>query len=639
MDFSLEKQKVADLLNIPNNDNWDLVDMLPEKHLYLAHYSYSSDKEKYGHIRGLLVDTQLGLVICKSYRYIPTVYMDEIKPDVEGRVELTNLENNASKLHQDAPKSSDEASGSPKMSLAVTKDAETGEKFPIYFNLKNTHLQIGYEGTAMRVIKHRGQVYHLTHRHLKTAEATWGASPSFKQLYSDLGGPSDDQLFLKNCDSSPYCHIFTLVHPTLMCTTRQYVGRGYLIYAGCQKMYGEESVTVEGVGKQKLNQEMQTRLGPIEAEPADISCIKNLNIAKEMPDITEMTPPFIYIPKPFNLLEANQHLKYGFHHPETLEKYGKYDVRHNLGGFVLVLDDKQQIKYRIQSSGSTFRNRLMHNQPDTYKQYVILSRDAFVNNPKDREIYNEKYPILPKITIKDLESYLMSEKRILIWPTHVCKSYNNEMKNHNDFAYNVFANFILSMPFHLQRQSLGYKIKLDKEKNLLSDFLYRLAVDGTSTNKYYSRVGQIISQAKKFAADRKYTGEDYLNSVGESIDFFLNCEDGPSLWKLLQQMKLRESEDTSYSGSPKMNREEGFKYGVNAEKNYVNKNGKSSPEMNARKFYRKSENKNTLGEYIVVQRSDENSSSPAASPVSSPQHEKRVVRTIIIKKKEKKNDK
>ena len=72
------RQQIANILQISDNDSWEIVDSVPTEFLYMVHYTENADLEIYGKFRGTIVDVKAGVVIRKGIGYTPTVTSDEL---------------------------------------------------------------------------------------------------------------------------------------------------------------------------------------------------------------------------------------------------------------------------------------------------------------------------------------------------------------------------------------------------------------------------------------------------------------------------------------------------------------------------------------------------------------------------------
>lgn len=194
---------------------WDIEDHLPNSGVYLLHYKKEalrsivndpdfamSEKTALFQLRGLIVDTRHpgGIkVVCRSFGYTPSITLDSLRTG-----------------------------------LIKAKD-QVG--VDVAFDIKDAIIQPCYEGTLIRRWKHsyidddgklNTQVFMSSHRRISVEFSTWSKSKPFSELYKELKGPSDDELFSDKLYSN-ICYVFILCHPSVIAASKVDVGKGWLI--------------------------------------------------------------------------------------------------------------------------------------------------------------------------------------------------------------------------------------------------------------------------------------------------------------------------------------------------------------------------------------------------------------------------
>nr|WIL05419.1 putative polynucleotide kinase [Pithovirus mammoth] len=300
--------KVSQLLGVPISRHWSKADSNEDLELY--HFAPEADVSQYGSVRGVVVDPVENVIVARSYDYTPTLTADKILLDDNQGLSVVDDEG---KLH------------------LVEKD-----KF---------FFRRGFEGTIMRVFKHNGKVYHSSHRRLDTYRSRWGTSPPFLQIYQDLGGPKDEELFNPEMDFSPHCHVFLMVHPSLLNASLQVMDSGYIVYLGSLKMWGEDKF----VGK-KIDWELHRP-----------SCVSSL------PE--EISSPFLLAPPESSLEEANLHLEKGWNGVD--------------GEFIIIYivpekETESRMPHLLKVASTSYQNRssVRNNDPNIYHRFVEMSSDA-----------------------------------------------------------------------------------------------------------------------------------------------------------------------------------------------------------------------------------------------------------------------
>lgn len=195
------KQAIASILKIAINDQWDIFDSHVDDGLYLVHHTPTANIEKYGWLKGVIVDVPREEVVCQTYGASVTVSLSmfrDIAP-TNNVFMFTSLDG---------------------QNLVVPEENATWVK--------------GHDGTLVRVWKHpiTCKIYISSHKRIDTSNANWGGSETFTELYKSLNGPLDT-LFP---DNSPSCynHVysFMIIHPALQIGSRIPLEKPKLMYLG-----------------------------------------------------------------------------------------------------------------------------------------------------------------------------------------------------------------------------------------------------------------------------------------------------------------------------------------------------------------------------------------------------------------------
>ncbi len=192
------KDRIAKVLEIENNDYWHISDDDVSNDLYLVHYAETADMDKYGHLRGVVVDLQDNVVVCHSLGYSPIAVSDELV-------------------------------------ISVNNTVDVRDEFGIVHSTGTDRVafKMGFEGVFVRAFHYRGKTYHSSYRRLDISRSKWGHSTTFEEMYGELGVP-DDQLFGNG--KPPYCYMFILVHPDVLNVSKQSIGPGFAVYMGASKI-------------------------------------------------------------------------------------------------------------------------------------------------------------------------------------------------------------------------------------------------------------------------------------------------------------------------------------------------------------------------------------------------------------------
>ena len=79
-----EKRIAAKVLKVPEDDSWNVIDVVGD--LALCHYRYNVENEYNVHIRGVIIDTKNMCVVCSSFGQDTIVVSDQIKEDQENYI-------------------------------------------------------------------------------------------------------------------------------------------------------------------------------------------------------------------------------------------------------------------------------------------------------------------------------------------------------------------------------------------------------------------------------------------------------------------------------------------------------------------------------------------------------------------------
>jgi hypothetical protein len=242
-----------EILQLPDQRGWSVVDRVGS--LALVHYDEDADMKLLGHLRGVLLDLEQKVVVAGSFGYTATAVAEELTPDSEGNLTLTD---------------------------------EIGDTHQ--FLTATTVIKPIFEGVVIRVIWWGGRSYHFTHRKIEPVRSRWGSSPSFLTMYEEAGGPTDGELFDTAHPYSTTCYFFLVCHPALLVGTRQRVETPYLLYLARQETVLEQ-----------------------EALPGEESFFLTPTLSGRV------AAPCIHKPTHFSLAQANHHLQYGYYDPFTPE--------------------------------------------------------------------------------------------------------------------------------------------------------------------------------------------------------------------------------------------------------------------------------------------------------------------------------
>jgi hypothetical protein len=445
--ISKAEEIISKVVGYRRKECWKISDFLPNDNLYLIHYEAGINLNKFGHLRGVVVDIKLKLIVCKSQGFIQSSVQDELKINTE------------------------------------TGDLEVFQRNGEFYNFQKDKFQIhrSLEGVVYRVIKHNGTVYHITYKRLNCKNSRWVISKTFHEMYDELNLPADNVLFDEETIYSPWCYTFLLVHPDLIVASRQDVGNGYVSYLGAEEMWDVKDMTDKGV-----------KTGPIKANEANFETSSNL------PSTVENN--FVYKSAQINIEEANSFLSEGFY-----PGYGNKG-RLSTGESVLIYayDDEGKIKKTLQVMSRSYEWRIdmRKNQAYLYCVFVAHRYKTYnsLDDKKNREDYIENYNLIPYMSFEDVDKNL---PLVSIEGKVDIKDYNTKNKR----EYMMWLTFLLSCPLHKQREVYGYLEKFKKEKTALIEFLFSIYQGDIvleESNRHIQRIVNTASNANRNFFSNKF---------------------------------------------------------------------------------------------------------------------------------------
>ena len=518
------KEEIADILGIENNDYWEIISSQPDHDLYMVHYTANADKKVYGHLRGTVIDVLAKTIVCQSFGFTPVVNQAELSIDPRGDLDLTDIYG-------------------------------TRYQMPI----DQVVIKQGFEGTVLRIFKHDGIVYHSTHHRLDGSRSRWGDSPTFLQMYQELNGPTNEELFNPDSCYSPYCYVFLMVHPALLLSSKQNVGPGYLVYLGSREMYSTDPEL--GPYRQSLETSLidihdeRPDAGYIDPELRDpaISQEMQSRVYDEMP--SQIESPFIFRPNDLSLDEANHFIRYGFY--DSFDDI-QLDSRLGIGEFVMIYyydEDGNLLQLlKVQGPAYQWRTEMRDNNPNLYQQLYLLLNGSYIEaqNPDFRRQYAQLYPLLTPYSVEATQR-LIRRGPILIWPQDLSIDPAEIPLNEWEQRFrNIWQSYLVSVPLHRQEEVFRLYQSFFQDRDLVITWLITLNEedDLLSSNESISRrARQIITQARCLARDRTMVREGYgsdgrkgngsiFTMTEDNIRILILKEEGASLYRLVKEASL-----------------------------------------------------------------------------------------------------
>ncbi len=488
-DEMLLKQKIAPILSLEVDGPWEIVSQLDD--LVMVHYTsnhktldLSEDMKKYAALRGVVIDIKTNTIVCASYPHAQRVMSSS----------LIVTENE----------------------LVLNNDK---------LNLEDVIIKTGFEGTLMHVFKFNGKVYRVTRKRLDPSKSRWGNSKKFGEIYVELNGPKDEELFDPTKNYSPYVHTFILVHPDLLISSRDYVQKGFLVYLGAKKMYEENSYPVD---------EVDTELHI----PLMINYMNDSD-GKHALDGTGK----IYYPHPLNLAQANKHLMFGFY--DSFPGYENLDSRMLPGEFIIVEDKNTHKMYKVESPAYVWRTSLRNNNPNLKHQFFELL--DYVSSKVGDEKY--KYTFLP-LMLYDYNSLVenINKEPIIVW-SNGNNSTSNDILNRDGKIYQIWENFLLAVPLCKQAEVVTYLPFLIQKREEVITWLKKLSdINNLDATKFSKRVQDILLKTKMFAQkNQNRNKKDIRTLTHDNIQNFIYKELGSSLYRLIREMTQNQEQNQNYN--------------------------------------------------------------------------------------------
>lgn len=492
---------IAEILHIPNDDNWMIQDSIPEKNLYLIYYTEHADLNRYGNLRGIIVDTDAKAIVSRGRGYVPVVTTDNITPDEKGELHLT-------------------------------------DEYKYSYTVKDFAIQRGFEGTTIYRFKHNGIVYFSTNKIIDATRSRWGAaSKQFKEIYDELGGPKDNDLFDSETLFSPYVHEFLIVHPDLLIVTKLPIGTGFICYLGCKVIWDVKNSPFSNYNPDRDD---------------DIMVVAGID---KVPINTKV--PVVHLVKDITLQEANKHLQYGFYEEQD---FSQIDSRLTSAEFVVLysFNEKKEVQnvIKIQSTAYAWRDAMRkQNNNLKYRFYELVTKSYFSNqeDPEDiYDIYLEEFPVMTPREIKELEN-LIHKEALIVYPQeqdYTGTRFMSMLEKKEQRLYNIFLCFLMAVPLHQQEQVLGLYPEFEKDRMDLIYWIQRLRSSGIDlkSDEKYRRVENIVSVAYKQANFSYHNPQNDRNGhkgqYGQTVDSiycknvysFIMKERGDSLYRLVKLM-------------------------------------------------------------------------------------------------------
>lgn len=498
-EMTVEKSKIAKILSIQDDSNWEIIDHDEDSGLYLIHHTNQADTLKYGYLRGTIIDIERGVVVCQSSHNFTSAVSNEIVPLEDGNIRI----------------------------IDQNMDVHT-------FEFGKFLIRRAFEGTVIRAFKHDGKVYFATHRRLNPEKSRWGTSETFLAIYQNLNGPKQEQLFPVESKYSPWCYTFMIMDPKMIISTKQHIGSGYIVLLSADKMWSYTNCPFTDMecGRKDFN---------------------GLPLKNSQGISWKVNTPFLHCPSYISIKEANSFLTDGFY-----VKHHQPDQRLKPGESVMIygLDNNGKITktIRVMSQSYNWRTDLRDNNPNLLNQFYRLVSDSYLRSKTvttDDE-FRAKYPILPYLNVSKIGDIIRRNDYILMLPPDGIKDMKVDedkiLSDVNKRYYQIWLSFLLSVPLQQQPEVFTFFARFKKERECFINWLHQIETDSfyLSINELPKRIKEILDLSRKKSGYDATRGNNYLEKIfiDKKITSMVQVEFGCNLFRLIKFMNLYLSGET-----------------------------------------------------------------------------------------------
>ncbi len=397
------KKQIAKILNIDVSNGWDILDYYPEDNLYLVHYTEQPFDPRFKNIRGIIVDIERKITVCSSLPYTPIATVDKLVVTSNGNMNIID---------------------------------DVGNNYQM--KMKNIRIQYGFEGLTVRVFMYNGKVFISTYKkiNIKGSSSRWGGilKTTYIEMYKNMNGPKDEELFDLTTNYSPFVHIFIMVNPNLFLVSRQKT-YGYIVYLATKRMWSSRNINLP-------------------KEEIDRTLWSPKNLVTQISEII-FKENYLY-PVDLKLADANVVLESGYYDYTTLPNPMLQDPRLGSGEFVMLYhnqNEKLVDLIRIQSTAYSWRSSIREIEPNLlYRFYELLDSTQFNKNNSDAlNEFIQKFPILKRYDHKSVENILFQNKKYILFWEVIKKNYTKYLSNRPNRIYVMWASLLMAVPIRQQK--------------------------------------------------------------------------------------------------------------------------------------------------------------------------------------------
>ena len=487
-------RRCAEIMGITDLTGWSVIDT--DKNLALVHYNPKTDFQKFGRIRGLILDTENGDMICDSFGYTPIAISDEITP-VDDEVSITDVD---------------------------------GINHKFLLTDKDVYVKRVFEGVMMNVTWDKGEMRISTHKKINPTRSKWGNSKRFLDIYKEAKGPTAEQLFDVTKPYSSTCYHFLAVDGTLLVATRQKVNVPYLVYVDRQEMH----------------------LNKPESEIATgVPSFPTIDLISGTVSVSG-----IYNPQQLNINHVNRFLKYGYYKkfitPDDCHDLEERQLAGESVIFYRKVDESIVDVVKVNSSSYEWRSNLRGGNHNIVNQFYAKLNMVYSDIKEDSQWEKLKsnlilFPLY--YSVDDVRNFYNEGQGILLIPIRKSFTPEKEMYNTRQSRIHLFwINYVLALPISHQEAALEILENFITDRDNLVKWLCTLEdnVKKVEEPEYCKYIVRIISSARREGNKAVKEGTNltkkgqvlnYKAMVKRKIFDLINKERGTSLYAMIREMK------------------------------------------------------------------------------------------------------
>lgn len=480
-------KRCAEIIGMTDLTGWSVIDTF--ENLALVHYNPKTNFQKFGRIRGLLLDTESGDIIADSFGYTPIAVYDEIVSDNDD-VSITDVD---------------------------------GVNHKFLLTDKDVYVKRVFEGVVIRVIWYNNKMYRITHKKIIPTRSKWGNSKRFLNIYDESNGPTAEQLFDTTKPYSSTCYHFLAVDGTLLVATRQKVLAPYLVYIERQEVCLQKSEEDVAIGN------------------------PTFTMIEEIKGTVAISG--IYNPRQLNINHVNRFLKYGYYGkydaPDERQLTGESVI------FYRKVDEVIVDVVKVNSKSYEWRSNLRGGNHNIVNQFYAKLNMVYGDLKEDSqwEKFKSNLILFPLYSIEIMKSLYDNSKGILIIGVDENFKSDKEMYNTKQARIHLFwINYVLALPISHQEAALELLDNFTTDRDNLVKWLCTLEenVKKVTEPEYCKYIVRIIYSARKEGnkavkdgtnLTRKGQVLNYKAMVKRKIYDLINNERGTSLYAMIREMK------------------------------------------------------------------------------------------------------